>query len=202
MADVADGPAELRDGDGDETPRQRRVAPLVVGAIAVVMVGMFWIMATADNSRHESAATPLLDRPAPEAIGVLADGTPFDLSRRKGSWVVMNFFSHNCVGCIVEHDELIEFVRRQRELGAAGAEFYSIVRESTRDEVDEFFAERGGGDWGVVYDDDYSISNAFGVVLVPETWIIDPNGVVYARWITTVTADELEAVIGRATAGA
>jgi cytochrome c biogenesis protein CcmG/thiol:disulfide interchange protein DsbE len=32
-----------------------------------------------------------------------------------------------------------------------------------------------------------SISVAFGVAQVPETWIIDPNGVVRARFIGEVT---------------
>ena len=39
-----------------------------------------------------------------------------------------------------------------------------------RDGVAEFFADEGG-DWPVVYDDDGSIATAFGVTLVPETWV-------------------------------
>ena len=61
-------------------------------------------------------------------------------------------------------------------------------------EVAGFFADNGG-DWPVVYDDDGSISVAFGVAQVPETWIIDPDGVVQYRVIGPVTADLLVATV-------
>ena len=51
----------------------------------------------------------------------------------------------------------------------------------------EAFFDAEGGDWPVVYDDDGSIAVGFGVSQVPETWIIDPNGVVRGRIITPVT---------------
>ena len=170
--------------------RRRRIAPVVVGAIAVVLAGLVFVLATSDSSPSESARSPLLGRPAPAAVGVYADGTEFELSRRKGSWVVLNFFTHNCVPCIREHPELIEFVAEQESLGVDGAEFYSVVRDSSVEEVDAFFDERGGA-WPVVYDRDFEFVNQFGVALVPETWIIDPNGFVRRRIISEVRADQL-----------
>jgi cytochrome c biogenesis protein CcmG/thiol:disulfide interchange protein DsbE len=170
--------------------RQLPVAPIAVAAIAVVAGLLFWILLVAGGDRGPSADTPLLDRPAPAAVGTHDDGSPFDLSRRKGSWVVLNFFTHNCIPCIQEHPELIEFVAQQRSLGGQGAEFYSIVQTSTRDEVEAYFAEHGG-DWPVVYDDQYDFQIEFGVVQVPETWIIDPNGVVRGRWIGEVDSELL-----------
>jgi cytochrome c biogenesis protein CcmG, thiol:disulfide interchange protein DsbE len=125
---------------------------------------------------------------------VLADGTPFDLSRRKGSWVVLNFFTHTCVPCIREHPELIKFDEHQAALGVDGAELYSVVRDSTQAEVEQFFAERGG-DWPIVYDPDYEFLNGFGIALVPETWVIDPDGFVRARFISQVTSDGLSGVL-------
>jgi cytochrome c biogenesis protein CcmG/thiol:disulfide interchange protein DsbE len=166
----------------------------VVGGIAVVMVALFWVLLSADPNRTESADTPLIGRIAPASTGELADGAPFDLSRRKGSWVVLNFFTHNCVPCVREHPELIEFVDQQRALGTEGAEFYTIVRDSNRDEVEAFFAERGG-DWPIVYDPRFEFANDFGVALVPETWIIDDNGVVRQRLISEVTAASLGSLI-------
>ena len=170
--------------------RRRPVAPIVVAAVTVVAALLFWILLTAGGDRAPSAATPLLDQPAPAAVGTYADGAMFDLSRRKGSWVVLNFFTHNCIPCIQEHPELIDFVDQQRNLGSQGAEFYSIVQTSTRTQVEAYFAEHGG-DWPVVYDDDYDFQIEFGVVQVPETWILDPNGVVRGRWIGEVDAELL-----------
>ena len=178
--------------DVEEVVDARRfpVAPIVVVALAVLAGLLFWLLVSADGNRAATADTPLLDRPAPAAVGTLDDGTPFELSRRKGSWVVLNFFTHNCAPCVAEHPELIEFVDQQRTLGTDGAEFYSIVQTSTRKEVEEYFDEHGG-DWPVVYDDDYDFQIEFGVVQVPETWIVDPNGIVRGRVIGEVESEML-----------
>jgi cytochrome c biogenesis protein CcmG/thiol:disulfide interchange protein DsbE len=178
----------------DRPAGRRRLAPLVAGAVAVVLVGLFVVLLTADVSQGESADSPLLGKVAPDVAAEYDDGSPFVLSHRKGSWVVLNFFTHDCIPCIREHPQLVEFVDQQEALGAEGAEFYSVVRDSTRSEVDDFFAERGG-DWPIVYDVDYEFVNGFGVPLVPETWIVDPNGVVRARFISEVTAADLSAAL-------
>jgi cytochrome c biogenesis protein CcmG/thiol:disulfide interchange protein DsbE len=181
----------------DETPpatRSRRVAPFIAGAVAIVLIALFVVLLTADKDRTESAASPLIGNVAPDSTGQLADGTPFELSRRKGSWVVLNFFTHNCVPCIREHPELVKFAEQQRDLGTNGAELYTVVRDSSQEQVDEFFAERGG-DWPIVYDPEFEFSNDFGVTLVPETWIIDPDGFVRTRIISEVTAEGLGTMI-------
>jgi cytochrome c biogenesis protein CcmG/thiol:disulfide interchange protein DsbE len=194
--------AQVADDGGAGSPRRkRRAAPLVVGAIALVMVGLLWIITRAEKNPQAPADTPLIGQVAPASVGRLDDGRPFELSRRKGSWVVVNFFTHNCVPCIREHPELIDFVEQQRALGPDGAEFYTIVRDSTQEQVDAFFAERGG-DWTVVYDTDYEFVNDFGVALVPETWIIDPNGVVRQRIISEVTAAGLGQLLQQYRTGA
>ncbi len=42
-----------------------------------------------------------------------------------------------------------------------------------------------------MYDTEFEFVNQFGVALVPETWIIDPNGFVRRRIISEVRADQL-----------
>jgi cytochrome c biogenesis protein CcmG/thiol:disulfide interchange protein DsbE len=189
LADLAE--VEL---DTVERSARRRLAPLVAAGVAVVLIVLFVVLAAADGDRAESADSPLIGNVAPDAHGALADGAPFELARRRGSWVVLNFFTHNCVPCIQEHPELIEFSQQQAALGSDGAELYTIVRDSNHDEVEQFFSERGG-DWPIVYDPNFEFSNGFGVALVPETWIIDDAGYVRARIIQPVTAEGLGSLI-------
>src|SRR6478752_5981940 len=73
---------------GDRGRPRRRVAPFVALALAVVLGGLFLVLSGAKSKREESAATPLMGQPAPPAVGDLGDGRPYDLARRKGSWVV------------------------------------------------------------------------------------------------------------------
>jgi cytochrome c biogenesis protein CcmG/thiol:disulfide interchange protein DsbE len=171
----------------------RRVAPFVAGAVAVVLAVLFGVLLVVEPS-SDTAETVLLDRAAPAVVGEFDDGTAFELSRRRGSWVVLNFFTSTCIPCRNEHPELIEFVDQQRSLGINGAEFYTIVQNDDPADVAAFFDEFGG-DWPVVFDVDYSFQNGFGVAQVPETWIIDPNGIVRGRVISEVSAEFLSTSI-------
>lgn len=173
----------------DDDERSRPVAPWIALVIAIVLTGLFVLLVGADTGGGEDAESPLLGRPAPEAVGTLLDGSNFDLSQRKGSWVVINFFRADCAPCIAEHPDLVSFVADQDALGADGAEFYSIVVNDTREDVEEFFTKRGG-EWPVVLEHE-QIDVAFGVALVPETWIIDPSGVVRVRIISRVSEETL-----------
>lgn len=193
MSDV-DELALATDPPSDHPRRRRRVAPIIAGVIALVMVGLLVVLAGADSSRTESADSPLIGRPAPEATGTLDDGTSFDLSRRKGSWVVLNFFDPTCIPCIQEHPELVTFADDQATLGADGAELYSVITRGEQPEIDAFFDENGG-DWPAIYSDADEIPVAFGVSQVPETWIIDPRGVVQLRLISKITAEQLNTIL-------
>ncbi|MEM8745500.1 MAG: TlpA disulfide reductase family protein [Actinomycetota bacterium] len=188
------GPDPDADADVAVARRGGRIAPVVATLVAVVMIGLLVVLVGAEPGESNEGTSPLIGRPAPEAVGELDDGRPFDLSRRRGSWVVLNFFASNCVPCIREHPELIEFVDQQRELGSEGAEFYSVVFGDTRSRVEAFFEERGG-DWPVIYSDGDVLPVAFGVNLVPETWIVDPQGIVCARFISEVTAASLNVTL-------
>jgi cytochrome c biogenesis protein CcmG/thiol:disulfide interchange protein DsbE len=175
-------------------PHRRRIAPLIVGVVAVVMAGLFVVLAGADADKSESADSPLIGRPAPEATGTLDDGTAFDLARRKGSWVVLNFFDPECIPCIQEHPELVQFSKDQESLGIEGAELYSVITRGEQEEIDAFFDEEGG-DWPAIYSEFDEFPVAFGVAAVPETWIIDPSGVVQLRLISKVTAAQLNQIL-------
>lgn len=197
MSELLDSPTSDETTAGDVAPsrRGRRLAPIVVGVIAIVMVGLFVVLASASpDDGGTTAASPLIGRPAPEATGTLSDGTSFDLSRRKGSWVVLNFFDPTCVPCIREHPQLVQFSEDQATLGTDGAELYSVITRGEPDEIEAFFEEQGG-DWPAIYSENDEFPVAFGVAQVPETWIIDPSGVVQLRLISEVTAEQLNSIL-------
>lgn len=188
---VAGEPVDAVETEAPATARRPgRLAPFVVLVVAALLAGLFVVLAGSDPATNESADTYLMNRPAPEAVGTTDAGASFDLGRRRGSWVVLNFFTSDCVPCIQEHPELVAFAEQQASLGVQGAELYTIVYDDDQERVEAFFADNGG-DWPVVYDDRGAIAVNFGVSKVPETWIIDPYGVVRARYISRVTADFL-----------
>jgi cytochrome c biogenesis protein CcmG, thiol:disulfide interchange protein DsbE len=178
-----------------DTPR-RKVAPFITLALALVIASVVVVLARAPKGdRPDTAATPLLGKPAPDIAGVTIDGGSFSLSSRRGSWVAVNFFQTSCTPCRIEHPELAAFVARQPDLPAdRQTEFVTVVWVDTAENVRQFFAEKGGS-WPVVLDDAGQIGFAYSMAKVPETWIIDPNGLVRKRLISTVTAVGLQAEI-------
>jgi cytochrome c biogenesis protein CcmG, thiol:disulfide interchange protein DsbE len=192
MADVL---AQPEQDPGSTGRRRQAIAPVVALLIAAVVAGFVWVAAVNGGGEADTAETRLLDQPAPEVRTTTLDGEPFDLSTRRGSWVVLNFFATWCPPCVREHPELVRFAETQAAQGT-GVELHSVVFNDEVGDVREFFAENGGG-WPILTDPDGTISVAFGVAKAPETWIIDPDGVVRARIISNVDAELLTEMLGR-----
>ena len=165
--------------------KKRPVAPFVAAAVGVVLAAFFVVLVMAEPGDSTVAKSPLLGKPAPEVTSTVIDGGDFVLSRRKGSWVALNFFNSTCVPCIQEHPLLVEFAKEQKTSDDP-VEIYSIINDDSDTAVKAFFASNGG-DWPKVRDDDGAISVAFGVAKVPETWIIDPDGFVRLRILGALT---------------
>ena len=65
---------------------------------------------------------------------------------------------------------------------------------SEEGELKRFF-RRNGGDWPVVKDPDGRIALDYGVTGIPESYLIDPAGVVVSKVVGGISADGLEALI-------
>jgi cytochrome c biogenesis protein CcmG, thiol:disulfide interchange protein DsbE len=159
--------------------RQRRVAPFVATIVGVVLGALLIVLVTADPNPSDNAESPLLGNPAPAVVSTTLEDESFELARRKGSWVIFNFFNSTCVPCVNEHPDLVAFAEAEAK-SANPAELYTIINDDSDGAVQNFF-DANGGDWTKVRDSDAAISVAFGVAKVPETWVIDPNGYVRLR---------------------
>lgn len=169
---------------------RRRTARVVALAAAVVALAFIVVLVVASPESQTDADSPLLGNPAPSVVTTTIDDQTFDLARRKGSWVVLNFFNSTCVPCRNEHPQLVAFDAAQRS-ASDPVELYTVVNDDSDEAVSAFFGANGGG-WPKVKDDDGAVSVAFGVAKVPETWVIDPNGFVRLRIIGELTEGFLQ----------
>ncbi len=179
-------------------PKKRRIAPIIAFSVAALLGALFWVLATSKSGTVDKLGvidSPLLGRPEPAVRSTTLDGATFDLARRKGSWVVLNFFNSTCAPCRAEHPELAKFVQQQQSFGAEGAEFYTVLQYSDSLEDVKGFFLTNGGTWPIIRDDNGNINVAFGVAQVPETFIIDPNGVVRLRWAGQIDATTLSQLV-------
>jgi len=171
--------------------RNTRIARNIAIATGVVVLAFFVLLVTAKPRGERGISTPLLGNPAPAVSSPLIGGGTFELARRKGSWVVLNFFNSTCVPCRAEHPQLVAFQKNQSGLENS-AELVTVVNDDSDAAVAEFF-KKNGGDWPKVTDPDGAIAVAFGVAKVPETWVVDPSGFVRLRIAGEVTNSFLSA---------
>jgi cytochrome c biogenesis protein CcmG/thiol:disulfide interchange protein DsbE len=110
----------------------------------------------------------------------------------------VNFFATWCAPCEKEHPELRAFAAEHEEIG--DAEVVSVVFDDEKDKVEEFFKEQGG-EWPVVFDDQTRIGIDYGVSGIPESYLVDPNGIVRVKLIGGVTRAGLDAQLDAARGG-
>lgn len=118
------------------------------------------------------------------------DGNIQNLSDYKGQYVVLNFFATWCDPCIVEEPELEKF---HVEYGDRYP-LLVIDRGEPKKRVVKY-KEKYNSTKMYLFDYDNKVSEHFRVVGQPETFIIDPDGVIREKIVGPTTSDELVAKI-------
>ncbi|MGH9186691.1 MAG: TlpA family protein disulfide reductase [Acidimicrobiales bacterium] len=178
------------------TPRRSRVALVAAVAVAVLLAVLIWILFGSDPAQDRATQSPLNGRLAPVILGTTLDGSAFDLDDHQGRWVVVNFFATWCAPCRAEHPELVSFARRHAQAGDAVV--VSVAYDDSTDELSAWF-EDNGGDWPVVVGDaEHPVANValdYGVAGVPESYLVDPSGIVRCKITGGVTSTGLDRFI-------
>jgi len=139
--------------------------------------------------------SPLVGKRAPAIEGETVDGGRASLSDLRGKWVVVNFFATWCVPCRLEHDDLVRFSEAHQATGDAA--ILAVVFSDSSQAVREFRAKEGGT-WPMVTDPQGRIALAYGVSGVPESILVNPEGVVVSKILGGVRTSDLEDLLARA----
>jgi cytochrome c biogenesis protein CcmG, thiol:disulfide interchange protein DsbE len=190
---MADGPAlaAASGADGVGAPASGRAARWVAVTVGLVLVAFLVVLGLQTFGEESARTNPVIGRVTPPVQGGTLDGEGFDIDLHRGRWVVVNFFAEWCTPCRVEHPELVAFSERHAE--SDDVVVVSVAFNDEPENVADFFADNGG-DWAVIASDTGRIALDFGVTGVPESYLVDPNGVVFAGF-EGVTADALDDAI-------
>lgn len=183
------------DGDGGR-PRRSHVVLWSSLGVAVVFSVLIAVLASSKSVGQDSASSPLIGKPAPEIAGkVLTGPEQVSLSQFRGKWVLVNFSASWCIPCRQETPQLLAFSRAHAASGSA------VVIGVAYDEEDlgnlRAFLESSGATWPVV--DDSQADVTYGVNGIPESYLVDPQGTVVAKYLGGVTEAEIDSFIAKAT---
>jgi len=194
------GPAGTTDAaapDAAPAPRRRKrgmTALVVAGSVLVVFAVLSAVLASRLGESAEYTP-PLLSRPVPALTLPNLDGGNVDLAGYDGKVVIVNFFNSWCIPCKEEEPSLIAFHREHAD--EDDFVMVGIIRDDTVGAVKRWREGRDIG-WTLVDDPDGRAAVEFATTGQPETYAVNPDGVIVARHLGRATTRDLERMLAAA----
>ncbi len=132
--------------------------------------------------------SPLINKPAPEFALTRLD-QPAQTIRRAdmlGKVWMLNVWASWCESCRDEHPYLVEFAKLK------ALPIYGLDYKDQREPAQQWLAERGNPYDASLFDVTGRTGIDFGVYGVPETFIIDKQGVIRFKQIGALTPEVLQ----------
>jgi cytochrome c biogenesis protein CcmG/thiol:disulfide interchange protein DsbE len=160
---------------------KKALIPLLVFIVLVVFLA---IGLTRDP--HE-IPSPLIGKPAPAFTAPVLDGAGAKFSAKDmlGKVWLLNTWASWCVACRQEHPLLVEFAKT-KTISVIGLDYKDQDADGLK------WIQRYGNPYDVsITDKDGRIGIDFGVYGVPESFLIDKNGVIRYKQIGPFTEEAL-----------
>ena len=171
-----------RGRDLPEKPRRRLSPVLLAGGIIAVLV--LALLGYGLTTTHTSLQ---VGSPAPEVNLTAFDGSPINLAGQRGQVVVINFFASWCPPC---REEAIDVQQTWSDYRGLGVQFYGIAYKDAAPAAQAFLAEFGAT-YPSAIDPGSRIARAYGITGVPETFVIDQQGLLVRHFPGPVTREQL-----------
>ncbi len=167
--------------------RSRIVLALIPLAVFGGLVGVFATQMGRDTSYVPSA---LLNQPVPQFELAAVDGLDLDgfsTADLAGNGVkIVNVFASWCVPCRDEHPYLMDLAERD------DIEIFGINYDDPAENARAFLRELGNPYARVGADRDRRVGIEWGVYGVPETFVVNAEGVITFKHVGPVTAQSYE----------
>ena len=131
----------------------------------------------------------LIDRPAPQFALAAVEGLDvpgFDSAALAGEPTIVNVFASWCIPCRDEHP-LLESLKAD-----TGIRMYGINHSDAPENARAFLAELGNPYDAVGADRDRRVSIDWGVYGVPETFLVDAEGVIVYKHVGPLSPQAIE----------
>ena len=164
---------------------KRYLIPLVV---FMVMLGF---LAVGLQLNPREVPSPLINKPAPafNLPTLAAPDKSISSQDLRGKVWVLNVWASWCVACRVEHPVFVEFAK------TGAVPIYGLNYKDKRDDALRWLAKFGDPYQQSLSDTEGLVGIDFGVYGVPETFVIDKQGVIRLKHIGPVTPEVMQGTI-------
>jgi cytochrome c biogenesis protein CcmG, thiol:disulfide interchange protein DsbE len=156
----------------------------------LLLAGLVAVFATSIDRDAGLVRSVLIDRPAPQFSlpAVEGLGVPgFDTATLGGQPTLVNVFASWCIPCRDEHP-LLEAIKQETGIRMFGINHYDVA-ENAR----SFLSELGNPYDAIGWDYNRRVSIDWGVYGVPETFLVDADGVIVFKHVGPLTPEAIEA---------
>ncbi|MEJ2504082.1 MAG: TlpA disulfide reductase family protein [Gemmatimonadota bacterium] len=141
-------------------------------------------------------ALPVIAMEGPTADGSELTGDTIRLSEQRGNIVVLNFFASWCVPCRVEHRALQRVAVRYAD---QDVKFFGVVYNDDPPAIRQYVRQLGGQVYPALMDHGQRVAIDYGLVGVPESFFIEPDGTVRRKVFSVLDeptlVEEIEAML-------
>jgi cytochrome c biogenesis protein CcmG/thiol:disulfide interchange protein DsbE len=175
-------------------PWRRRLLLLApLGLAAGAGVGFYAMLRGLGSGSYNPRGVPsaLIGKPPPDFTLLPLEGAErpalavTDL-RGAGRPVLVNFFASWCMPCVVEHPMLMRLARE-------GVPVFGVAYKDKPEDSQGFLRRHGNPYARLGVDQPGRVAIDWGLYGVPETYLIDKEGVIRWRWAGPLTEDTLRA---------
>ena len=162
---------------------------ILFGLPLLLLVGLVAVFAMSIDRDPGLVRSVLIDKPAPTfAMEPVPDlGVPgFDTAALKGGVTVVNVFASWCIPCRDEHPLLVALKE------VSDVRLFGINQADAPENARAFLAELGNPYDAVGTDRDRRVSIDWGVYGVPETFVVDAEGVITFKHVGPLTPEAVE----------
>jgi len=147
--------------------------------------------AASANEVEANAAAATSAAAFPELRLPLVDGSDYDITSHRGSWVVVNLWATWCAPCIKEMPELSALHEAHDDVNVVGLTYEQIEPETLR----EALAKRPVS-YPIAIVDPFELPPGLAAPRgLPMTYLIDPRGNVKREFLGPVTRADIERAI-------
>jgi len=159
----------------------RFLVPLAVFVVLVIF------LAVGLTLKPREVPSPLIDKPAPAFVLSRLDNPQQSVTTQdlRGQVWLLNVWASWCVACLEEHPVLVEFSK------SGALPIYGLNYKDSPDAAKGWLGKHGNPYTVSIVDADGRVGIDYGVYGVPETFLIDKEGVIRFKQIGPVTREVL-----------